>query len=231
MSRIEADTRRVAEKLGHDFADMGLLDTALTHPSASSPARPSNQRLEFLGDRVLGLIVAELLLSRHPGASEGDLAPRLNELVRKETCADVAREALIDRALRLGPGETRSGARRRTAVLGDAMEATLAAVYLDGGLEAARDVVIRLWGGRVEGQGEETPRDAKTALQEWAQARGFRPPRYLELERKGPDHAPRFTVAARLETGAEARAEAGSKRAAEQEAAATLLRLVEANDE
>lgn len=231
MSRAAADPRRASEALGHDFADPALLDTALTHASAATPARPSNQRLEFLGDRVLGLLVAELLLARHPEAAEGELAPRLNELVRKETCAEVARAAGLDRALRLGPGEARSGARRRDAVLGDAAEAALAAVFLDGGIDAARAVVARHWGPRLEGQGAETPRDAKTALQEWAQARGLKPPRYLELERRGPDHAPRFLVAARLETGAEAQAEAGSKRAAEQEAAATLLRLLEAADE
>lgn len=223
---MAADAREAAARLGHAFADLALLEAALTHPSAATPARPHNQRLEFLGDRVLGLLVAEALIVRHPGASEGELAPRFNELVRKETCAEVAREIGLDRALRLGKSEARTGGRKRDALLGDAMEAALAAIYLDGGLEAARGVIARYWGVRIEAQGAEAPRDAKTWLQEWAQARGMRPPRYEEEGRSGPDHAPRFTVVARLETGAEARAEARSKRAAEQEAAMTLLKLI-----
>ena len=220
------DARGAAARLGHAFADLNLLEEALTHPSAATQARPSNQRLEFLGDRVLGLLVAEALLKRHPEASEGELAPRFNELVRKETCAEVAREIGLDRALRLGKSEARTGGRKRDALLGDAMEATLAAVYLDGGLDAARGVISRHWGARIEDQGAEAPRDPKTWLQEWAQARGMRPPRYQEEARSGPDHAPRFVVLARLENGAEARAEARSKRAAEQEAAVVLLKLI-----
>ncbi len=228
---MASDAREAASRLGHAFTDIARLEEALTHPSAATPARPHNQRLEFLGDRVLGLLVAEALVARHPDANEGELAPRFNELVRKETCAEVAREIGLDRALRLGKSESRTGARRRDALLGDAMEAALAAVYLDGGLEAARGVIARHWGARIEAQGAEAPRDAKTWLQEWAQARGMRPPRYEEEGRTGPDHAPRFTVVARLETGAEARAEARSKRAAEQEAAMTLLKLIGELDE
>ena len=228
---MASDAREAAARLGHAFADLELLEVALTHPSAATPARPHNQRLEFLGDRVLGLLVAEALLSRHPEDSEGELAPRFNELVRKETCAEVAREVGLDRALRLGKSEARTGGRKRDAILGDVMEAALAAVFLDGGLDAARAVVAARWGGRIEAQGAEAPRDPKTWLQEWAQGRGMRPPRYEEEARSGPDHAPLFTVAARLENGAEARAQARSKRAAEQEAAMILLRLIGETDE
>ncbi|MEX2520902.1 MAG: ribonuclease III domain-containing protein, partial [Paracoccaceae bacterium] len=124
------EATEAAARLGHVFAAPELMEEALTHPSAATPARPHNQRLEFLGDRVLGLVIAEALSSRYPAASEGELAPRFNELVRKETCADVARDLMLDRALRLGKSEARTGARRRTALLGDAMEAVVAAVYL-----------------------------------------------------------------------------------------------------
>jgi len=211
-----------ARRLGHDFARPELLAEALTHPSMSSPARADNQRLEFLGDRVLGLVVAEALMERDRSAAEGDLAPRLNALVRKETLAEVGREAGLGEALRLGRSEMLGGGRRKTAALADAMEAVIAAVYLDAGLDAARALVRRLWGARIAEARGVGP-DAKTALQEWAQGRGLAPPVYEVVERAGPAHAPRFTIAARLETGEAASAEAGSKRQAEQDAAGALL--------
>ena len=193
----------------------------------SSPHRDDNQRLEFLGDRVLGLVMAEALLKADPGASEGQLAPRFNALVRKETCADVAREIDLGAVLKLGRSEMKSGGRRKEALLADAMEAVIAAVYEDGGFEAARKVVLRLWGKRVD-QVETDARDAKTALQEWAQARGEVPPQYVEVARSGPDHAPQFTIEARLVSGPSEQATAGSKRQAEQAAAAALLQKVTA---
>ena len=212
-----------ATRIGHTFSDWSLLEEALTHPSLSSAVRSDNQRLEFLGDRVLGLIIAEALIAKHPGEPEGLLAPRLNELVRKETCADVARNLGVDRWLRLGKSENRTGGRRKTAILGDAMEAVIAAVYLDGGLAVARRIVLAEWRGLIDSQGASAPRDAKTALQEWAQGRGMRPPRYQTLTREGPDHEPVFTISVSLETGETAQARAGSKRVAEQEAAAELI--------
>jgi len=195
---------------------------ALTHSSMATPNRDDNQRLEFLGDRVLGLVMAEALLSQDQAATEGQLAPRFNALVRKEACADVAREIDLGAVLKLGRSEMLSGGRRKEALLGDAMEAVIAAVYLDAGFEAARAVVLRLWGARV-GAVKEDARDAKTALQEWAQARGLPPPDYVELARTGPDHAPVFTIAAQLKSGQSAEATAGSKRQAEQAAARALL--------
>jgi ribonuclease-3 len=185
----------------------------------------NNQRLEFLGDRVLGLVIAEALLAQDPGAAEGDLAPRLNALVRKETCAEVAQSIDLGAALRLGRSEALSGGRRRIALLGDAMEAAIAAVYLDAGLEAARALVLRLWGPRIAATRALAP-DAKTALQEWAQARGLRPPDYVDCAREGPDHAPVFLVEARLEDGRTAAGRAPSKRAAQQRAAEALLALL-----
>ena len=228
--KLSGELKAFEARIGHAFATPSLLIEALTHSSLSSATRPDNQRLEFLGDRVLGLVIAEALLAADQHAAEGRLAPRFNALVRKETCAEIAREVDLGAALKLGRSEMMSGGRRKQALLGDAMEAVIAAVYLDAGFAAARDMVLRLWGARIE-SAEEDARDAKTALQEWAQARGQRPPTYVETARSGPDHAPRFTITARLESGQEARAEAASKRAAQQAAAAQLLARLEAGDD
>jgi ribonuclease-3 len=214
-----------ASRIGHAFARPELLVEALTHPSLASGS--DNQRLEFLGDRVLGLVVAEALLAADPGASEGDLAPRLNALVRKETCAEVAAALDLGPALRLGRSEMLAGGRRKLTLLGDAMEAVIAAVYLDAGFEAARAFVLRAWGERIA-RVERVVRDAKTTLQEWAQARGLAPPAYVDLDREGPDHAPVFSVEARLEDGRTAGGRAPSKRAAQQAAAEALLLRLEA---
>ena len=212
--------------MGHDFANPALLVRAVTHASMSSATREDNQRLEFLGDRVLGLVMSEALLQVDPDATEGQLAPRFNALVRKETCAEIAREIDLGKVLKLGRSEMMSGGRRKQALLGDAMEAVIAAVYRDAGFEVARDLVLRLWGRRVHTV-QDDARDAKTALQEWAQARGLPPPDYVELARSGPDHAPQFTISARLTNGGKASATAGSKRQAEQAAARALLDQVE----
>jgi ribonuclease-3 len=224
--KLSGEMRGFVARLGHEFARPALLIEALTHSSISSPGRNDNQRLEFLGDRVLGLVMAEALLEADSAAAEGQLAPRFNALVRKETCAAVAREIDLGTVLKLGRSEMLSGGRRKEALLGDAMEAVIAAVYLDGGYEAARATVLRLWGGRIATV-EADARDAKTSLQEWAQARGLAPPAYVETDRSGPDHAPVFTIAVRLDTGESADATAGSKRQAEQAAAAALLAQLE----
>ncbi|MEY8830967.1 ribonuclease III [Sedimentitalea sp. XS_ASV28] len=224
--KLGAELQAFQRRIGHEFARPELLLRALTHGSMSSPTRADNQRLEFLGDRVLGLVMASALLEQDKEASEGQLAPRFNALVRKETCADVAREIDLGSVLKLGRSEMLSGGRRKQALLGDAMEAVIAAVYRDGGLDAARDMILHLWGDRIE-RVDSDARDAKTALQEWAQARGHKPPAYVEIDRSGPDHAPVFTIAARLENGAEAQARAGSKRQAEQSAAGALLQQLE----
>ncbi|NNK15296.1 MAG: ribonuclease III [Sulfitobacter sp.] len=224
--KLNGDLRAFEGRIGHTFSDPALLSRAVTHASMSSANRDDNQLLEFLGDRVLGLVMAQALLELDPNATEGQLAPRFNALVRKETCADVAREIDLGKVLKLGRSEMISGGRRKQALLGDAIEAVIAAVYLDGGFEAARALVLRLWGDRIETV-EDDARDAKTALQEWAQARKLQPPKYIQTGRTGPDHAPVFTIAARLENGTEAQASAPSKRAAEQAAASTLLAQLE----
>ncbi|MFN7004134.1 MAG: ribonuclease III [Roseinatronobacter sp.] len=220
--KLSADLTAFAARLGHEFARPELLLRALTHPSMSSPARPDNQRLEFLGDRVLGLVMADALLKADKSATEGQLAPRFNALVRKEACAEVARALDLGAALKLGRSEMLSGGRRKEAILGDAMEAVIAAVYLDAGFDAARALILRHWGDRVA-RVETDARDAKTMLQEWVQGRGLALPTYVELARTGPDHAPSFTIEAKISTGESASATAGSKRAAEQDAARALL--------
>jgi ribonuclease-3 len=225
--KLSAEMKEFSQRFGHEFTRPELLIRALTHPSMTSPHRDNNQRLEFLGDRVLGLAIAEALFRADRDAAEGVLAPRFNALVRKETCAEVARAIDLGAVLTLGRSEMKSGGRRKDALLGDAMEAVIAAIYLDAGFEAARDAVLRLWGDRIN-RVEVDARDPKTTLQEWAQARGEPPPTYSQLSRTGPDHQPVFTIEALLASGPSERASAGSKRQAEMAAAEALLKKVTA---
>lgn len=206
-----------------------LLAEALTHQSAAARPGDSNQRLEFLGDRVLGLVVAEELSRLYPEESESLLAPRLNQLVRREACAECAARLDLGEHLRMARSEAMTGGKRKITLLADAMEAVIAAVYLARGLEAARDFVLELWAPLFEAQ-HAPPQDSKTRLQEWAQARALPPPFYDLVERDGPDHAPHFTISARLSDGRSALGKGASKRAAEQDAAAALLNALRAGD-
>ena len=225
--KISADLRAFSDRLGHAFARPELLQRALTHGSISTATRPDNQRLEFLGDRVLGLTMAEALFAADRSATEGQMAPRYNALVKGETCAAIARDIGLGDVLKLGRSEMLSGGRRKEALLADAMEAVLAAIYLDAGLDAARAVILRLWGERLKNV-EDDSRDAKTVLQEWAQAQGMAPPRYVQIARNGPDHAPEFEIAVRLDDGRQAKATGkGTKRSIEQAAAQALLDQIE----
>jgi ribonuclease-3 len=208
--------------VGHDFADLSLLRRALTHVSASAARRDSYERLEFLGDRVLGLAVAHMLYDAFPGESEGELSRRLAALVRKETCAEVAEDWGVGPYMRLGEGEAQTGGRQKRALLGDICEAIIGAVFLDCGAEAAEGVVRKGFGARMTAGGHDL-RDAKTALQEWAQARGLATPRYQLVARSGPDHAPSFDVAVEVAGFDAAKGSGASKRVAEQAAAAAFL--------
>uniref|UniRef100_A0A9E8A909 Ribonuclease 3 n=1 Tax=Bosea sp. NBC_00436 TaxID=2969620 RepID=A0A9E8A909_9HYPH len=221
--RKAPDTARLEAALGHRFADPNLLTTALTHMSAEGSRLASYQRLEFLGDRVLGLSVAELLFRQFPQSEEGNLSRRLADLVRKETCAEVALGWNLGQFMRLGEGEILGGARKNKAILADACEAIIGAVFIDGGYEAARALVERAFGERML-KPVRPLRDAKTALQEWAQGRGYPTPTYSERGRSGPDHAPVFVVAAKITGLADAEARGPSKRLAEQAAAETFLK-------
>lgn len=225
--KLSSELKAFQTRLGHVFIKPDYLVRAVTHSSMVSAHRDDNQRQEFLGDRVLGLVMAEALLDADANAPEGLLAPRYNALVRKETCAEVARHIDIGAVLKLGRSEMKSGGRRKEALLADAMEAVIAAVYQDAGYDTARAIILNLWGDRI-GNVAEDARDAKTALQEWAQARGETPPAYVEVERTGPDHQPIFTIEVRLSSGPKERATAGSKRNAEQAAAKALLEKVNA---
>ena len=224
MKKSEA-IRSFEQRLGYEFSNLSLLVEALTHSSIASDFRKDNQRLEFLGDRVLGLVMAEALLEIDQTAPEGTLAPRFNALVRKETCAEVARQIELGGVLKIGRSEMLSGGRRKDALLGDGMEAVIAAIYKDGGFEIAKTIIIKLWGDRIKNVKVDA-RDAKTMLQEWAQARGQNPPNYEVMSRSGPDHAPDFLVKVILDSGETSEALAGSKRQAEQMAAKALLQKI-----
>ncbi len=224
MKKSEA-IRSFEQRLGYEFSNLSLLVEALTHSSIASDFRKDNQRLEFLGDRVLGLVMAEALLEIDQTAREGTLAPRFNALVRKETCAEVARQIELGGVLKIGRSEMLSGGRRKDALLGDGMEAVIAAIYKDGGFEIAKTIIIKLWGDRIKNVKVDA-RDAKTMLQEWAQARGQNPPNYEVMSRSGPDHAPDFLVKVILDSGETSEALAGSKRQAEQMAAKLLLQKI-----
>jgi ribonuclease-3 len=216
--------RALEARLGHVFADASLLERALCHSSAldRAAAEASNQRLEFLGDRVLGLVMAEWLLRRFPQADEGELAVRYNALVRKEACAEIAAAIGLGLHLRLGAGEERAGGREKAAILADACEAVIAALYLDGGLDAARRFIEAEWAALVAAPAR-LPQDAKTVLQEWTQGKGRGVPAYEQVERTGPDHAPLFTVRATVKGLAPVTGTGASKRQAEQAAAREML--------
>lgn len=219
------DRTALEEKIGHKFADKALLERALTHISALSGPQSrsgSYQRLEFLGDHVLGLVVSDMLYQAYPRANEGELSQRLADLVRKETCAEAGREMELGPALKLGNSESHSGGRTRVTILGDACEALIGAVFLDGGYEASQKMIERFWKARMD-RPLRSLRDPKTMLQEWAQARGLPTPAYRELARTGPHHNPKFRVAVVLPERSPAEGTGSSKRAAEQAAAAQML--------
>jgi ribonuclease-3 len=228
MSRSKARDRAALEvRIGHKFADKALLEQALTHISALAGGNRANsyQRLEFLGDHVLGLIISDMLYRVFAKANEGELSRRLADLVRKETCADVARVMDLGPALKLGSSESNAGGRLRTTILGDACEALVGAVFLDGGYKAAAVLIKRFWEERML-KPLGPLRDAKTMLQEWAQARALPTPAYQELARTGPHHKPKFSVAVVLPGRPPAEGSGASKRAAEQAAAAAMLTCV-----
>jgi ribonuclease-3 len=219
-----SDLDHLVALLGYTFKSRPLLKLALTHASARAASKPTedNERLEFLGDRVLGLAIAELLMQKFPEASEGELARWYNYLVRAETCAEVALDWDLGRFIAMSGGEAGSGGRAKKTILANTCEALLGAAFMDGGYEPSRELVHRFWESRIIGLEEAAP-DAKSVLQEWAQARRLPLPRYLEVGREGPDHAPRFTSEVQIEGIAPERGEGANKRAAEQAAASAML--------
>ena len=225
MSRAPRNHEKLQFRLGYRFADPDLLNRALTHSSAISPSKRiehSYQRLEFLGDRVLGLVVADMLYRRYPKANEGELSRTLNTLVRKETCAIIARTLDLGKEMNLGESEARTGGSEKEAILGDVTEAVIGAIYCDGGLGKAYEFVERMF-EEFLADGQANKADAKTTLQEWAQARGLEPPSYTLVERTGPDHAPEFTIAVALGNFERLSATGPSKKIAEHKAAEMFL--------
>ena len=220
--------KAVETALGYKFKSQALLERALTHSSVrgSNPKCADNERFEFIGDRVLGLAIVEMLHVAHPTESEGDMARRYNVLVRGETCAQVSRNIGLGAHLILSASEADNGGRAKEGILADVIEAVLGAVFLDGGYKKAADVIRRIWVADQGTQPASVAADPKSALQEWAQGRGLPLPRYTPLERTGPDHAPSFTAEVRISGFAAVQGTGASKRSAEQAAASAMLEEV-----
>jgi ribonuclease-3 len=222
--RRDTALQQFFERLGFAFKDRALVELALTHASARPSLKPNedNERLEFLGDRVLGLAIAELLTQTFPESTEGELARRYNQLVRAETCAEIAKEWELGQLISMSGGEAESGGRGKKTILANACEAVLGAIFIEGGYQAARDVVFRFWATELASLDLALP-DAKSILQEWAQGRRLSLPRYVEIAREGPDHKPRFTAEVQIDGVAPERGHGANKRAAEQAAALAML--------
>ncbi len=234
LASMGRDLTKLANSLGHTFATPDLLSLALRHSSLSvSGPEGSNERLEFLGDRVLGLIVAETLLHRFPHEDEGDIAKRHTALVRQEALVRVAEKLSLGNFIEMSEGEENSGGRSNASVLSDCCEAVIAALYIDGGLDVASNFITNNWGAMIE-ESPRPPKDAKTELQEWAQARGLELPQYTEISREGPAHKPLFVIKAFVDDHPggpqSAQASGTSKQRAEQEAAEALLAELSQNE-
>jgi ribonuclease-3 len=209
----------VRDKLGHDPNDVRLFELALTH---SSVGGGSYERLEFLGDRVLGMVIARALYERHPDEPEGNLSKRYNALVDRETCAENGREIGVPALVRLGKQAREDGASQSENVVGDVVEALIGALYLDGGMESAERFILKTWEPDVSSQ-RRAPQHPKSALQELAAAKGVRAPAYDVVARTGAHHTPKFTVRVSVPKLGEATADGTSKQEAETAAAAALL--------
>jgi len=225
---LTAEQRDACQQaIGYRFKDLALLDRAMTHRSAThgKAAEWSNERLEFLGDRVLGLVMVETLMERFPKLREGELAPRLNTLVSRKACALVGAELGLGQFLIVAHSERSTGGADKPSLLANAIEALIGAIYADAGLERARRVTLKLWQKLLK-ESSETTRDPKSALQEWAQAAGLPTPSYRQLSREGPDHAPMFTVTVLVEGHQSQSGVGSSKQVAEREAARAMLAAI-----
>jgi ribonuclease-3 len=209
----------IEQVLGHEPNDLGPFERALTH---SSVGKDSYERLEFLGDRVVGLVIARWLYERFPNEPEGKLSRRYNELVARQTCAEIGRDLGLPAWIRLGKQAREDGANQSDNVIGDVVESLVGALLLDGGLDKAETFIRRTWAGYVESQGR-APKHPKSALQELAAARNWASPHYEIASRSGAHHAPRFTVRVEIRNVSEATAEGSSKQEAETAAATALL--------
>ena len=217
--------KEISRSLNYQFKNNRLLEEALTHSSAGKSSKVNNERLEFLGDRVLGLVIAEELLRLNPHSTEGQIATYYNFLVKKETCALLAKEIGLESLLTLGRSVTRTTARQKDKILGNAIEALIGAIFLDGGFKVSRELVLQVWKKQIEIV-RDIEAHAKTALQELLQARGQEPPIYKQVSRTGPDHDPSFCVEVLLDSGVSAVGTGSTKRMAEKEAAEQILEKI-----
>lgn len=224
MSTASDLRTRIQEKTGYAFHDKDLLEAALTHSSIG--VNLNNERLEFLGDRVLGLIISDMLYHDFPGESEGDLAKRLAALVSRNALAEAALHMSLADFIKVSPGENKAGGLKKDTILADALEALIAAIYLDGGLDRAREFIISFWEEKIRSN-VLPPEDPKTMLQEWVQAKGLPLPAYKVVDQSGLDHEPVFEVEVNVEGKGTARARASNKRSAEKEAASIILKEIE----
>jgi len=223
--RRKAAVAALERKLGYSFADRELLERALTHSSAGDGAKDisHNERLEFLGDRVVNLLTAERLMELYPEEREGELTKRMHALISGETCARVAERAGLSEALRLSGGESRRGGRANATILGDACEALIAALYRDAGLDRTREIFAGLWAEEFDAAQAYVGANPKSELQEWAAQQKLPVPAYEVVSRSGPAHAPTFEVELRVGELAPVRAEGRSRQAAEKLAAESFL--------
>ncbi len=230
MNDVFSSPERLSKTLGYEFQSKKYLLLALTHSSYAEESTASNERLEFLGDRVLGLIVAEILLDRFPSEREGEIARRLSSIVDKNSLAKIARSIELGKYIRVGSGDLQAEIHNNPGVLADTMEALIGAVYCDSGLNDARALIVSLWTPLIE-EASEPPVDPKTRLQEWAQKKQIGLPKYRILARVGPDHEPVFTVEVSLDSLGNGTGIGRSKRTAEQNAATKLLELIGTSDD
>ncbi len=217
--------KEISRLLNYQFKNNRLLEEALTHSSASKSSKTNNERLEFLGDRVLGLVVAEELLRLNPHSTEGQIATYYNSLVKKETCALLAKEIGLEKLLTLGKSVTRTSDRQRNNILGNAIEALIGAIFLDAGFKTSRELVLQVWRKQIDIV-RDIETHAKTALQELLQSRGEEPPTYKQVSRTGPDHDPNFCVEVLLGSGLKAIGKGSTKRMAETKAAEQILEKI-----
>ncbi|MCK5165802.1 MAG: ribonuclease III [Rhodospirillaceae bacterium] len=221
-------SNNIEDVLGYRFSDKALLETALTHSSVAGAHIYSNERLEFLGDRVLGIIIADILYSRFEDEDEGSLARRFSALTSRDAIAEVARKLEIEKFVEMSPADAATSERGLLSLLADTVEALLGAMFLDGGLDGAANFIKSHWEEMIEAN-INPPKDAKTELQEWTQAKGLGLPEYEIVEQSGPDHAPIFRVEVEISNYGRYPGSGNSRRNAEMEAARAFLETVEKN--
>lgn len=217
--------KEISKLLDYQFRNNRLLEEALTHSSARKSSKLNNERLEFLGDRVLGLVIAEELLRKNPNSTEGEIATYYNSLVKKETCAFIAKEIGLENLLTLGKSVKRTNDRQKDKILGNAIEALIGAIFLDAGFEISKQLVLKVWRKQIDIV-RDIEAHAKTALQELLQSKGQEPPTYKQISRTGPDHDPDFCVEVVLGSGLNAIGNGSTKRMAETKAAEQVLEKI-----